>query len=254
MEWKGSGEAVRRVGLLVSAFNTTLEHELAEIVRATEKSGPTAVSFHSSRMNVRRPAEELCDLSVDVEQCTLALSAACIDAMVYGNLLGSMRHGSPRSIERQLQELLRREDGVPHAISCASSMVDGLHAIGAKRVAVISPYSASINQVFIDYLANEGIIVADTRTLGMSDGKEIGRLNPRAPVALSQELMLSGVDAIVASACVQMPSLNAIEEIERRTGIPTVSGTSCTAYALLKRLGRPTKASGLGTLFSDSLR
>jgi maleate isomerase len=58
------------------------------------------------------------------------------------------------------------------------------------------------------------------------------------------------VDAIVASVCVQMPSLPSIQRIEKRTGLPVVSSSVSTTYMMLKRLGLDTTVPGFGSLLS----
>ena len=46
----------------------------------------------------------------------------------------------------------------------------------------------------------------------------------------------SGVDAIVLSACVQMPSLAAIQIVEDALGVPVISSAVATAWQMLKAL------------------
>jgi maleate isomerase len=71
-----------------------------------------------------------------------------------------------------------------------------------------------------------------------------------APAELSKKLDTRGVDVIVASACVQMPSLASIELIQRRAGIPVVSAAVCTAFQMLERLSLKPVAPGAGQLLA----
>jgi maleate isomerase len=48
----------------------------------------------------------------------------------------------------------------------------------------------------------------------------------------------------------QMPSLGAIPEAERRTGLPVISASICTAFQMLERLGLKAVAPNAGTLLS----
>ena len=57
-------------------------------------------------------------------------------------------------------------------------------------------------------------------------------------------------DALVLSACVQMPSLSAIEEVERRSGLPTLSAATATTWAILRALNLEPLAPGAGALLS----
>ena len=55
---------------------------------------------------------------------------------------------------------------------------------------------------------------------------------------------------MVASACVQMPSLASIQPIEDRVGLPVVSSSVSTTYMMLKKLGLDTGVAGFGSLLS----
>jgi maleate isomerase len=102
----------------------------------------------------------------------------------------------------------------------------------------------------IDYLANEGIEVVDSISLEIPDNIEVGLRDPRAPIEITRRLNISGVDAVVASACVQMPSLASVQPIEDRIGLPVVSSSVATAFAMLKRLGLDPSVPGFGSLLS----
>jgi hypothetical protein len=65
-------------------------------------------------------------------------------------------------------------------------------------------------------------------------------------VEISKELKVQGADAVVISACVQMPSLEAIPAVEERLGLPVVSAAVCTTYHMLKQLGLETKVPNAG--------
>ena len=135
-------------------------------------------------------------------------------------------------------------------MTSAGALVDGLKTLGAKKVAILTPYMKPLTQLVIDYLGNEGIEVVDSISLEISDNLEVGLQDPRAPAEISKRLDTKGADAIVASACVQMPSLPSVQVIEDRTGLPVVSSSVCTAYMMLKKLGLTPEVPGMGSLLS----
>jgi maleate isomerase len=71
-----------------------------------------------------------------------------------------------------------------------------------------------------------------------------------ALVEIYKKLDLTGVDALVLSSCVQMPSLAAIPIVERECGLPVVSASACTAYQMLSKLGLRRVAPDAGALLS----
>jgi len=56
----------------------------------------------------------------------------------------------------------------------------------------------------------------------------------------------------VASACVQMQSLAAVQRIQDATGIPTVSTAVCTVRRMLDHLGLEPVVPGAGALLSGA--
>jgi maleate isomerase len=57
---------------------------------------------------------------------------------------------------------------------------------------------------------------------------------------------LTGCDALILSACVQMPLLAAIDPVERACGLPVVSAATATAFAMLRALGLDTRIPAAG--------
>lgn len=67
-----------------------------------------------------------------------------------------------------------------------------------------------------------------------------------------RELDHDGADAIVLSACVQMPSLESVEVVERELGRPVLSASIATAHQMMRALGLPAVAPGAGRLLSGA--
>ena len=61
-----------------------------------------------------------------------------------------------------------------------------------------------------DYIAAEGFTVQSVHSLEISDNLAVGRRDPFAAIEAAGQLDLAGADALVLSACVQMPAAAAI--------------------------------------------
>jgi maleate isomerase len=57
---------------------------------------------------------------------------------------------------------------------------------------------------------------------------------------------------LIASACVQMPSLPALEELEAELALPVISAATATAAELLDALGLPRRIPGAGSLLRSA--
>ena len=244
-----------RVGQIVPSSNTTMETESPAMLRAREEVEPERFTFHSSRMRMKHVTkEELAAMDRDSDRCALELSDARVDVMGYACLVAimSMGLGYHRTSEERLQRLALENGAPTPVVTSAGALVDGLRALGARKVSILTPYMKPLTKLVVDYLENEGIEVADSISLEISDNLEVGRLDPLAPAEIAKRLDTRGVDAIVASACVQMPSLGSVQLIEDRTGIPVVSSAVCTTYMMLKRLKLKTLSPGFGSLLSGA--
>ena len=84
--------------------------------------------------------------------------------------------------------------------------------------------------------------------LEIPNNLEVAAQDPNAPADLWKKLDTRGIDGIVASACVQMPSLPAIEKIEKLSGLPTLSASVATTWSILNALKLDAIAPGGGLL------
>jgi maleate isomerase len=234
---------IYRIGQIVPSSNTTMETEIPAILRAREAVEAERFTFHSSRMRMQHVTkEELAKMDADSDRC--ALGYACLVAIM------SMGLGYHKKSEERLHGRTVEAGGPAPVVTSAGALVDGLKAIGAKKVAILTPYMKPLTCLVIDYIENEGIEVLDSISLEVSNNLEVGLLNPLAPLEHTKKLNTANVDAIVASACVQMPSLGSIQPIEDRAGMPVLSSSVATTYMMLKKLGLKTYAPGFGSLLS----
>jgi maleate isomerase len=242
-----------RIGQIVPSSNTTMETEVPAILRAREVLHSERFTFHSSRMRMKHVTkEELAAMDADSDRCALELSDARVDVLGYACLVAimSMGLGYHRVSERRLHQRTIDNGGPAPVVTSAGALVDALHAIGAKKISILTPYMKPLTQLVIDYIENEHIEVVDSISLEIQDNLEVGRQDPMAPAEITRKLKTAGVDAIVASACVQMPSLGSVQPIEDRTGLPVLSSSVATAYMMLRRLELSTKVPGFGALLS----
>ncbi len=245
--------AAFRIGQIVPSSNTTMETEIPAILRASAEAQGSSFTFHSSRMRMKRVTkDELAAMDADSDRCALELSDARVDVLGYACLVAimSMGLGYHRSSERRLHGRTVENGAPAPVVTSAGALIDGLKAIGATKVAVITPYMKPLTQLVVDYIEAEEIEVLDSVALEIEDNLAVGRRDPMALVDIAAGVSLANVDALVLSACVQMPSLAAIPAVEARAGVPVVSAAVCTAFRMLESLDLPTLAPMAGALLS----
>ncbi|WP_177342858.1 Asp/Glu racemase [Pseudomonas sp. EGD-AK9] len=232
-----------------------METEIPALLKARELVAPERFTFHSSRMRMKHVTkDELARMDGDSDRCALELSDARVDVMGYACLVAimSMGHGYHRTSANRLRAVTERNDALTPVITSAGALVDGIRAIGAERVAVVTPYMKPLTELVVDYIRNEGIDVGDYRALEISDNLAVAAHDPMNLPAIIASMRTDDVDAIVLSACVQMPSLSAITMVEAQTRKPVISAAVATTWAMLKALNLPTRVPGGGTLLSGA--
>ncbi|MFD0407620.1 Asp/Glu racemase [Kitasatospora sp. NPDC127116] len=244
-----------RIGQIVPSSNVTMETEVPALLRAREAVAPERFTFHSSRMRMTRVTpEQLRAMDAESDRCAAELSDARVDVIGYACLVAVMATGPGyhRQAERRLH-LRTVQNGAPApVVTSAGALVAGLHELGAAKVAMVTPYLRPLARTVVDYLAAEGIEVLDHAALEIADNLDVAAHDPALLPAIARGLAHAEADAVVLSACVQLPSLSAVEEAEQQLGKPVVSAAVCTTHQLLRALGLPAFAPGAGHLLSGA--
>jgi maleate isomerase len=228
-----------RIGLIVPSSNTTMETELPELFGRRQRRTRQSFSFHSARMRMTTVTPEaLAVMDRDSDRCATELADAGCDVLAYACLVAVMAAGpgAHQRAQQRLSEVAAAAGARVPIITSAGALVAGIRTLRVSRVALIAPYQPPLTRMVMDYLADVGIDVVDELSLGVVDNRAVARLDPAQLIDLVGELDLRRAEAIVVSACVQMPSLSAIPEVEKLTGLPVLSAATATARQLLDTL------------------
>jgi len=243
-----------RIGLVVPSSNVTVETEMPRLLRRYR--GAT-FSFHSTRMRMHTVSpEELRAMNAQRARCVDEIGDAGVDAILYACLVALMAQGHTDGIgehertEAAVVAQLAERGLAPKVTSSAGALVHALRALGAGRVALVMPYVRPVAELVVDYLEAEGIRVAGWRALEVDDNAEVGCIPGERVRDAARSLPLAGVDALVISACVQMPSLPLVQAAEDELGLPVLSAATAGAFTLLESLGLPVDLPGAGRLLT----
>ncbi|WP_037370708.1 maleate cis-trans isomerase family protein [Amycolatopsis orientalis] len=240
--------STHRIGLVVPSSNVTVETELPAILERHPSAG---FSFHSTRMRMHTVSPAgLAAMNAQRERCVMEIADASPEAILYACLVAVMvgGPGEHQRVESAIAEQLAAGGSEALVRSSAGALAEGLRALGARRVALVTPYLKPLAQQVVEYLEAEGFEIADWRALEVSDNNEVGCIPGEQVMAAARSLDLSDVDALVLSCCVQMPSLALIEPAEQEFGIPVLSAATAGAYSILRSLGLDVSIDGAGSL------
>ena len=248
--------ATHRIGLLVPSSNTTMETEIPWLLSERERERPEqSFSVHSARLRMANVTpEELRVMNAQTERATTELADMRPSVVASACLVAIMAQGPGhhRVVQAEIESILEREHAPAPAVSSAGALVDALHALGARRIAIVAPYLKELTQLVAGYIEDAGIEVHDALSLEVSDNRAVAALEPADLEEHWKRLDLHDCDALVLSACVQMRSLSAIEEVEHQSGLPTLSAATATTWAILRALGLDPVVPGAGAILAES--
>jgi maleate isomerase len=247
-----------RVGMIVPSSNLTMETELPRMLRDREQMFPDErFTFHSSRMRMKHvTAEELARMNAQTERASVELADARPDIVASACLVAIMAQGPGYHChaEAQIAGVLQGEGLDIPVVSSAGALLRALEAMGARRIAMVTPYMKPLTGLVAEYIEDAGVEVCDALSLEVSDNLAVARLDPADLQEHWRRVDVSNADALVLSACVQMPSLAAIQPVEDAAGLPVLSAATATVFTILSELGLEPRVPGAGRLLSGEVR
>ena len=212
---------VLKLGLMVPANNTTMEPEL----RAWLDGVPCRTLRIPRGKGLLGPAE----IPAYVEQALeLAKSYDPLqtDIVAYGCTAAGFIGGPARDADIQLK--LAAITGKP-VVTTASAMIALLNHIGARRIAVVTPYLDLVNERLRAYLEQSGITVTKLASFNAETTDELAAITPQQITALARATMTSDADAMFI-ACSQLPTKDILDDLERAFVKPVWSSIKATAW------------------------
>lgn len=242
-----------RIGQIVPSSNTTMETEIPAMLNARQQIRPETFTFHSSRMRMHKVTrEELEAMNKQGLRCAAELADAQVDVMSTACLVAimAMGRGYHRQVQRELEAVAMANQCTAPVMTSAGALIEGLQLMGAKKISLMAPYMRSLTDTVVDYIEHEGIEVVDALSFEIADNLAVGRRDPEQLLTDVKRLNTANVDVVVLSACVQMPSLPAIQRAEDMLGIPVTSTAVCTTRRMLDHLNLDSVVPDVGALLS----
>lgn len=241
-----------RIGQVVPSSNTTMETEVPAMLKAREALYPEQrFTFHSSRMRMHSVTpEQLKAMNSQGERCAAELADARVDVMSTACLVAIMVQGVGyhRTVEADMRRAVLEAGAHSMVMTSAGALIHGLKALGAKKISLLAPYMKPLTDKVVDYIEHEGIEVVDRICFEIPDNLEVGRRDPMRLLEDVKKLNTANVDVVVLSACVQMPSLPALETAQQMLGLPVTSTAACTTRNMLDLLELPSHVPGFGAV------
>ena len=214
------------IGLVVLATDHTIEYEWRKLLAIQ------GVGFYESRiMNAAeiRP-ETLRDMDrLIAPGVEVIRPGERLDVVAFGCTSASMVLGEGHVIERI-------KEARPNA-ACTTPITAArvaLNSLGAKRVALLTPYLRTITESMGDYLIARGVNIARMGSFEHSDDNEVARIDATSVRDAILELgRHDDVDAVFVS-CTSLRLADEVASIEAELGKPVTSSNHAMAWHCLR--------------------
>lgn len=225
----GGPQPQRGVGV-VAPFDFALDRELWRWV-------PDDVSLHLTRTPFV-PVEVSLDLArlvsehETLREGVMALSAVAPEVVAYACTSGSFAGGTAG--ERAMCAAMTQAGDLP-SLTTSGAMMEALQEIGARRIAVVTPYTKSVTDALEEFLGESDITVTGRSYLGLT--KDIHRVSYREVVDMAREAVVDAPDALFIS-CTNLPTYDVIPQLEAELRMPVLTANQVSMWSALRAIGK----------------
>jgi maleate isomerase len=220
---------MKRIGLIIPASNRMVEQEMVRVL-------PPGATAHVARLRMTGAHEgPLAQLLPQVSAAAATLADARCDAVAFHCTANSTADGEEG--EAQLLAALRAA-GSANVTTTATALRAALDALGARRIVLVTPYTAAVTAHEAQFFESAGytVVAQSALDLGGSDAF------CGAPAAFWETALLEArrddADAYLLS-CANIACFEVIERIEAVLAKPVVTSNQSVLWATLRAAAAP---------------
>jgi len=152
---------------------------------------------------------------------------------------------------RKLREIVTQASGLK-ATTMSNGVIDGLKAVGAKRVAVATAYNETVNDRLRAFLREHGLEALVITGMGIEAMTDVDKVTQKDLLEFAAKVRASApaADSLLVS-CGGFRTLELIAPLEARTGVPVISSMPHGLWAGARLVGLNGSAPGYGRLLSN---
>ena len=229
-----------RLGLVIPANNTVIEPEFARMV-------PEGVAAFGAKIRSHGLSAEGIDRMVENSHRAIdELAIGDLSAFAYACLATSLVKGSAWTAGFQAD--VESKTGRP-ATTAATATIEALRSIGAKRVALATPYPDTINDLLPALFGEADMEIVSLESVAVKDSLEVCRLDPAIAYRLAKQADTDKADAVCILAT-DIRSIDVLEALETDLGKPAISTNQALLWRCLKFCDIGDPVHGFGSLLT----
>lgn len=226
-------------GVLIPSTNTTAEMEYSRLLPPEWQPHYARMATSSANRTPFSPPKD-----EDLDYQARLLGSARVEVVFLLQTSASLfRDDYCADVSRRIEAAA----SVP-GFTSAMAIGEALQALGAKRVALVSPYSEPVNASAKRYYEGRyGLSVVALEGFAATDSYAIGQLGPENARDAFARIDRPEIDAFVVPGG-NFPTMASIPAWEREFGKPVVTTNQAALWAVTRRLGGAGRIPGLGRL------
>ena len=209
------------VGLIVLNTDFTFERDF---VRMYTDQKPD-YDFYFNRIHFANPMtpEALTAIGDDLTEVSAGILPNYDLDLVVFNCTSSSSIVGDEAIEIAIQE----SKPTAKVLTTSQAVVKNFKSRGFKKVSILTPYSEEVSSLLRDYLQRNGVEIASSMYMDMSDDRDVAMLPPNEIISAAKVATNDDADALFIS-CTAMRSAEIIPEIEAAIGKPVFTSNQAT--------------------------
>jgi maleate cis-trans isomerase len=230
----------RHFGVLIPSTNTTVEIE-CRLLPATHQA-------HIGRLMSSTPGRTFSpSRDEDIDYQSRLLGTAKVELVILAQTSASL---FADDYDEVVTRRMSAGAGVP-AITSAQAVGRAVRALGARHIAIVSPYSEEVNQRAGRYFAaKHGLEAVALEGFGATDSYAIGQLGPENARNAFARVDRPEIEVFVVPGG-NFPTMNSIAQWEREFGKPIVTTNQASFWAMLRAFGTGDRVPGFGRLLDE---
>ncbi|MGA8196497.1 MAG: hypothetical protein WB902_24385 [Acetobacteraceae bacterium] len=227
-------------GVLIPSTNTTVEIEYNRLL-------PPTLQAHVGRLLSSGAGPFSPSLDADVDHQARLLGTAKVEVISLAQTSASL---FADDYDATVTQRMSKGAGVP-AITSAQAIGQAVRALGARRIALVSPYSQPVlerakhyyqTKYSLEVLALEGFAATDSYMIG-----KLGPENARDAFARIEQ---PEIEVLVVPGG-NFPTMSFVPAWEREFGKPVVTTNQAALWAMMEIMGVSDPLPGLGRLLEE---
>ena len=230
----------RHFGVLIPSTNTTVEIECRLL--------PAAYQAHVGRLMTSTPGRTFSpSRDDDIDYQSRLLGTAKVELMILAQTSASL---FAEDYDEVVTRRMSAGAGVP-AITSAQAVGRAVRALGARRIAIVSPYSEEVNQRAARYFAEKhGIEAVALEGFGATDSYAIGQLDPENARDAFGRIDRPEIEVFVVPGG-NFPTMTAIAAWEQEFAKPVVTTNQASFWAMLRAFKTGDRLPTFGRLLAE---